>query len=83
MRYKDATAGKKGPFALMMHNGGLFDEFKDFWVETDPVGDELITDEVSGPLRGGHRRAGAPSSGAEAEDARSHRRERRQRRGIE
>ena len=27
----------------MMHNAGLFDEFKDFWVETDPVGDELVT----------------------------------------
>jgi hypothetical protein len=43
LHYKDATAGKKGPFALMMHNPGLFDEFKDFWVEVDPVGDELIT----------------------------------------
>jgi hypothetical protein len=43
LHYKDATAGKKGPFALMMHNGGLFDEYKDLWVETDPVGDELIS----------------------------------------
>ena len=43
LHYKDATAGKKGPFALMMHNPGLFDEFKDFWVEIDPVGDELVT----------------------------------------
>jgi hypothetical protein len=43
MRYKDATAGKKGPFALMMHNAGLFDEYKDIWVETDPVGDDLVT----------------------------------------
>ena len=43
VRYKDATAGKKGPFALMMHNGGLFDLYKDFWIETDPVGDELVS----------------------------------------
>ena len=43
LHYKDPTAGKKGPFALMMHNGGLFDEYKDIWVETDPVGDELVS----------------------------------------
>jgi hypothetical protein len=43
LHYKDATAGKKGPFALMMHNGGLFDEYKDIWIETDPVGDELVS----------------------------------------
>jgi 3-keto-disaccharide hydrolase len=43
LHFKDASAGKKGPFALMMHNGGLFDEYKDLWVETDPVGDELVT----------------------------------------
>ena len=43
VRYKDPTAGKKGPFALMMHNGGLFDLYKDFWIENDPVGDELVS----------------------------------------
>jgi hypothetical protein len=43
LHYKDPTAGKKGPFALMMHNAGLFDEYKDFWVETDPMGDDLVT----------------------------------------
>jgi len=43
VRYKDPTAGKKGPFALMMHNNGLFDLYKDFWIETDPVGDELVS----------------------------------------
>jgi hypothetical protein len=43
LHYKDATAGKKGPFTLMMHNGGLFDEYKDLYVETDPVGDELLS----------------------------------------
>jgi hypothetical protein len=26
----------------MMHNAGLFDEFKDFWVETDPTDNELL-----------------------------------------
>jgi hypothetical protein len=43
LRFKDPEAGKKGPFVLMMHNAGLFDEYKDLWVETDPVGDELIS----------------------------------------
>jgi hypothetical protein len=43
VRYKDPTAGKKGPFSIMMHNGGLFDLYKDFWIETDPVGDELVS----------------------------------------
>lgn len=43
LHYVDATAGKKGPFALMMHNDGLFDEYKDFWIETDPVGDDLLS----------------------------------------
>jgi hypothetical protein len=43
LHYKDMTAGKKGPFALMMHNGGLFDEYKDIWIDTDPVGNELVS----------------------------------------
>jgi hypothetical protein len=43
LRFTDPTAGKKSPFVLMMHNPGLFDEFKDIWVETDPTGDDLIT----------------------------------------
>jgi hypothetical protein len=42
LHYVDPT-NKKGPFALMMHNDGLFDEYKDIWVETDPVGDELVS----------------------------------------
>jgi hypothetical protein len=41
--FKDATAGKKGPFALMMHNAGLFDEYKDIWIETDPMVNELLS----------------------------------------
>jgi hypothetical protein len=43
LRFTDPTAGKKSPFVLMMHNNGLFDEFKDIWVETDPTGDDLVT----------------------------------------
>jgi hypothetical protein len=43
LTYKDASAGKKGPFALMMHNAGLFDEFRNFWVETDPTDPELLS----------------------------------------
>jgi len=41
--FTDAAAGKAGPFALQMHNAGLFDEYKDFAVELDPKGDDLIT----------------------------------------
>lgn len=36
-------AGKAGPFALQMHNGGLFDEYKDITVEVNPKVDDLIT----------------------------------------
>jgi hypothetical protein len=42
LHYVDPT-NKKGPFALMMHNAGLFDEFKDIMVEVDPVGEELLS----------------------------------------
>jgi hypothetical protein len=42
LHYVDPT-NKKGPFALMMHNAGLFDEYKDIMVEVDPVGDELLS----------------------------------------
>ena len=41
--YKNAEAGKTGPFALQMHNAGLFDEYKDIRVEIDPADDKLIT----------------------------------------
>jgi len=41
--FKDPTAGKIGPFALQMHNKGLFDEYKDIKIEVDPKHDELIT----------------------------------------
>lgn len=36
-------AGKTGPIAWQMHNKGLFDEYKDVTIETDPPVDELIT----------------------------------------
>ncbi len=41
--FKDPAAGKKGPLAFQMHNGGLFDEYKDITIEVDPVIDDLIT----------------------------------------
>jgi hypothetical protein len=31
--FKEATAGKVGPIAWQMHNGGLFDEYKDVTVD--------------------------------------------------
>ena len=44
LRFKDPTAGgKKSPFGLQMHNGGLFDEYKDIYVETDPAVDDLLS----------------------------------------
>ncbi len=36
-------AGKTGPFALQMHNAGLFDEYKDIEIETNPASDDLMT----------------------------------------
>lgn len=33
LAFKDPTAGKSGPIAWQMHNGGLFDEYKDVDVE--------------------------------------------------
>jgi hypothetical protein len=43
--FNDPTAGRVGPFALQMHNGGLFDEYKDIRVEENPTEDKLITTE--------------------------------------
>ena len=43
--FKDPTAGRKGPFALQMHNKGLFDEYKDLRIEENPAEDKLITTE--------------------------------------
>lgn len=43
--YTNAEAGKMGPFALQMHNGGLFDEYRNVRIELDPKEDRLITAE--------------------------------------
>jgi hypothetical protein len=36
-------AGKTGPFALQMHNKGLFDEYANIAIEVNPATDDLIT----------------------------------------
>jgi hypothetical protein len=41
--FKDLAAAKKGPIAFQMHNGGLFDEYKDINIEVDPEINDLIT----------------------------------------
>ncbi|HYW44316.1 MAG TPA: DUF1080 domain-containing protein [Bryobacteraceae bacterium] len=41
--FKDATAGRVGPIAWQMHNAGLFDEYKDVTIESDPKDDDLVT----------------------------------------
>lgn len=38
-----SDAGKSGPFALQMHNKGLFDEYANVAVEVDPADRDLIT----------------------------------------
>jgi hypothetical protein len=43
LTFKDPAAGQKGPFALQMHNKGLFDEYANIAVEMNPEKDELIT----------------------------------------
>jgi len=43
LSYNNAAAGRPGPFALQMHNAGLFDEYKDIVVEPNPKDDNLIT----------------------------------------
>jgi hypothetical protein len=43
LAFNNPEAGKIGPFALQMHNAGLFDEYKDIAIEIDPKEDDLIT----------------------------------------
>jgi Domain of Unknown Function (DUF1080) len=43
--FNEPTAGKVGPFALQMHNGGLFDEYKNIRIEENPTENKLITTE--------------------------------------
>jgi hypothetical protein len=40
-------AGRTGPFALQMHNKGLFDEYANLAIEENPVKDDLITVKTS------------------------------------
>jgi hypothetical protein len=41
--YNNPAAAHVGPIALQMHNGGLFDEYKDLTIEENPTVDDLIT----------------------------------------
>ncbi len=41
--YSVPEAGKTGPIAWQMHNGGIFDEYKDVTIEIDPAVDDLVT----------------------------------------
>ncbi len=44
LAFKDpALVGAKGPFCIQIHNNGLYDEYKDVYVEENPTSDELIT----------------------------------------
>jgi hypothetical protein len=35
--------GRKHPFDIMMHNPGLFDEYKEIWIELNPMGEALLS----------------------------------------
>ncbi|MDP9173588.1 MAG: DUF1080 domain-containing protein [Planctomycetota bacterium] len=41
--FKDPTAGRSGPFALQMHNKGLFDEYANLAIELNPTDHNLLT----------------------------------------
>jgi hypothetical protein len=56
--FKDPTAGKAGPIAWQMHNAGLFDEYKDVTIETNPKTDDLQTTHASAQRRSLLRLAG-------------------------
>jgi hypothetical protein len=43
LTFRDPAAGRTGPIAWQMHNAGLFDEFKDVRIETDPDDQLLLT----------------------------------------
>jgi Domain of Unknown Function (DUF1080) len=44
LAFKDpALAGSKGPFCIQIHNSGLYDEYKDVYVDDRPTSDELLT----------------------------------------
>ena len=35
--------GKKFPFDIMMHNGGLMDEYREIWIDKAPTGNDLLS----------------------------------------
>ena len=43
LEFHDPRAGKPGPIALQMHNGGLLDEYKDITIEENPLTLDLTT----------------------------------------
>jgi len=43
LAFNDMTAGKQGPFALQMHNRGLFDEYANLSIQENPPENDLIT----------------------------------------
>jgi hypothetical protein len=43
LAFRNPLAGKVGPIAWQMHNGGLFDEYKDVVLEANPKSESLIT----------------------------------------
>ncbi|HEV8605820.1 MAG TPA: DUF1080 domain-containing protein [Tepidisphaeraceae bacterium] len=51
LTFKDPSAGQKGPFALQMHNKGLFDEYANLAIEIDPPSNDLITLKLPKPTR--------------------------------
>jgi hypothetical protein len=38
-----ALAGSRGPFCIQIHNSGLYDEYKDIYVDDRPTSDQLLT----------------------------------------
>ena len=41
--FNDPAAARSGPFALQMHNDGLYDEYRNILVEEQPASDDLVT----------------------------------------
>jgi hypothetical protein len=35
--------GRKHPFDIMMHNGGLFDQYREIWIDRAPTGNDLLS----------------------------------------
>jgi hypothetical protein len=43
LTFKDPAAARKGPFALQMHNKGLFDEYANIAIEENPTNPDFVT----------------------------------------